>query len=415
MPIHARSRLPHQETTVQSRNRITLFIIIVFLYWAALYLYAPTLPVYAQTKTNNLALVGVVISMYGLWQAIVRLPIGIVSDWLGRRKPFILVGFVLVGSGAWMMGRAGDISDLIIGRAITGLAAGTWVPLVVAFNSLYPAEDGIKATSIMTLVGSISRLLVTSVTGSLNDLGGYPLAFFLAAGTAVLAILILLPYKEMRRPTQAPTLRGIINLSTRRDVMVPSLLNFITQYVVMATTFGFIPILANKLGATNVIQSVMVTTNLALLILGNLLIAPITKRVNQQNIIIASFILMSMGIATVAMANSLGIIFLSQVLLGLSGGISYPLLMGMSIERVADRERSTVMGLHQAIYGVGLFAGPWLSGIIANVIGIQSMFGLTSLACLVIGVLGARAIALPSLFSAKPGSPGGDGDGLRNG
>ena len=45
---------------------IGFFSIAAFLYWISLYLYVPTLPTYVQSKTDNLALVGSVLSMYGL-------------------------------------------------------------------------------------------------------------------------------------------------------------------------------------------------------------------------------------------------------------------------------------------------------------------------------------------------------------
>ncbi|MEJ5199336.1 MAG: MFS transporter, partial [Anaerolineae bacterium] len=157
----------------ERRVKLALFLAIVFFYWMALYLYVPTLPTYAQTKTDNLALVGTILAQYGLWQAIVRLPIGIASDWIGRRKPFILVGMVFAGAGAYVMGSAGDATGLLIGRAITGLAAGTWVPLVVAFSSLFPPGEAVRASALLTLVGSIGRVLATSATGPLNNLGGY--------------------------------------------------------------------------------------------------------------------------------------------------------------------------------------------------------------------------------------------------
>ena len=62
--------------------------------------------------------------------------------------------------------------------------------------------------------------------------------------------------------------------------------------------------------------------------------------------------------------------------------------MGLSIERVSEAERATAMGLHQAIYGIGMFAGPWLSGILADWMGIQPMFGVTAFFVLVIGIFG---------------------------
>ena len=96
-----------------------------------------------------------------------------------------------------------------MGRAVTGLAEGTWVPLVVLFSSLFPPEEAVRASSLLTLVGSVGRLLATSLTGSLNELGGYPLAFFGAAGAAILAILF-----KRRKPS--PRLRP--DLSSETDL-----------------------------------------------------------------------------------------------------------------------------------------------------------------------------------------------------
>jgi MFS family permease len=155
------------------RLTITLYAAAALLYWAGLYLYVPTLPTYVQSKSSSLALVGIVLSMYGLWQAIIRLPLGIAADWLGRRKPFIIGGLVLVGLGAWIMGTAEGTAGLAVGRAVTGLAAGTWVPLVVIFSSLFPPEEAVRATALLSMIGSLGRVLATSITGSLNQLGGY--------------------------------------------------------------------------------------------------------------------------------------------------------------------------------------------------------------------------------------------------
>jgi len=366
---------------------------VVFLFWMALYLYVPTLPVYAQTHSDNLALIGVVISMYGLWQAIIRLPLGIAADWLGRSKPFIIAGMVLVGLGAWVMGTANGINGLIVGRAITGLAAGTWVPLIVMFSSFFPHAEAVRATAVLTLVLSVSQLVATGLTGWLNELGGYPLAFFLATGTAGLAIILVIPAQETRRPSKAPSLRGIGKLITRRDVLIPALLNTIGQYVGMASTFGFIPILAQSLGAGNVIQSLLVAVNFVVYILGNLLATTVVRRIGNRAMVVASFVMMAAGLVIAAAATSLSWVFAAQVCCGLAGGVSYPVLIGMSIENVSSGERSTAMGLHQSVYGIGMFAGPWLSGILANAIGIQPMFGVTAFACLTLGLLGARWLA----------------------
>ena len=378
--------------TSSRRLVITLYVMAVFLYWMALYLYVPTLPTYVQSKSDNLALVGVVLSMYGLWQAIIRLPLGIAADWLGWRKPFIVVGFALAGLGAWTMGTAEGVNGLIVGRAITGLAAGTWVPLIVVFSSLFPPHEAVRASAMLTLVGSVGRVLATGVTGSLNELGGYPLAFFLAAGAAALAILIVLPAREGRRPPQQPSVGAIGSLITRRDVLLPSLLNAVNQYANWAATFSFLPILARQLGATDVTQSALVSMSIGVVTLGNLVATAIGSRIGARRLVYLSFVLLSTGIGGAALAPSLPLLFVSQFCIGLGQGIGYPVLMGMSIQQVADAERTTAMGLHQAVYAVGMFGGPWLSGLLADAIGIRPTFGVTASVCLALGLLVARRL-----------------------
>jgi len=372
------------------RLMIALVALAAFLYWMALYLYVPTLPTYVQGRTADLALVGVVLAQYGLWQAVVRLPLGIAADWLGWRKPFIVAGLVLAGIGALTMGLAGNVNGILVGRAITGLAASTWVPLVVTFSSLFPPDEAVRASALLTFVGSVGRMLATSVTGSLNALGGYGLAFSLAAGTAALAILVVLPAREDRRPPQRPSVRGVGRLISRRDVLVPSLLAAVSQYASWAGTFGFLPILARQLGATDVTQSVLVSMNIGVVILGNLAATGMANRLGLRRLVTVSFVAMAVGLGGAALASSLAIVFVAQFCLGLSQGVGYPVLMGMSIQRVAGGERTTAMGLHQAVYAVGMFSGPWLSGILAQAIGIQPMFGVTACACLVAGVGAAR-------------------------
>jgi MFS family permease len=375
---------------VSRRLMITLYAIAVLLYWIALYLYMPTLPMYVQSKSDNLALVGVVLSMYGLWQVITRLPLGIAADWLGWRKPFLIVGFALAGLGAWTMGTADSVNGLIIGRAITGLAASTWVPLVVVFSSLFPPHEAVRAAALLTAVGSVGRVLATSVTGSLNELGGYSLAFFLAAGAAALAIFVVLFTQEGRRRPQRPSFAGIGSLITQPDVLLPALLAALSQYANWAITFSFMPVLARQLGATDVTQSALMSMHTGVVILGSLLATAIVNRVGARRLVYLGFVLLSAGIGGEALAPSLSLLFVSQFCVGLAQGISYPVLMGMSIEHVADAERTTAMGLHQAMYAIGMFGGPAVSGRLADAIGIRPMFGITAFFCLPSGLLVAR-------------------------
>jgi predicted MFS family arabinose efflux permease len=153
-----------------------------------------------------------------------------------------------------------------------------------------------------------------------------------------------------------------------------------------------LPILAESLGATGVTLSLLVSMHIGVVTVMTLAAAGLVNRVGARRLVLISFVLTSGGIALVVVAQSLTLIFVAQFFLGVAQGLGYPVLMGMSIRDVADAERNTAMGLHQSVYAIGMFAGPWLSGILADTIGIRQMFGLTALACLAIGLVMIRML-----------------------
>jgi MFS family permease len=404
-----------QEDTRPMRIITLMYILVAYLYWAGLYLYVPTLPVYIQTRTGDLALIGTVLSMYGLWQLICRLPFGIASDAVGRRKPFIIAGLILLGLGPLVLGTAGSIQGMAVGRAITGAAAATWVPLLVVFGCLFESHEVVRATALLTTVGTFGRMTATSLTATLNRIGGYPLAFFAATGAATLAILIMAFMPERRRPANQVQTRmsaaKLVGLFKNQSVVVPALMNAIIEYVDTGATYAFLPILARSLGANDALLGVMLTFGIFIMLLGNLSTTAAIQRVGLMRMLYLSILLMAAGVLLAAFAPSLAVVFAAQFCLALSMGIGYPVFMGLSMQNVAENERAAAMGLHQSVYAIGMFAGPWLSGILAARLGLPWMFGLNAVFTLVCGLSGLRwlkrtlAVSSAAAPSARDVSP----------
>ncbi|MEJ2210644.1 MAG: MFS transporter, partial [Anaerolineae bacterium] len=181
-------------------------------------------------------------------------------------------------------------------------------------------------------------------------------------------------------------------LVTRRDVLMPTLLSAVSQYSAWAVPLSFLPILARQLGADGVAQSGLVSLHIGLLTVGGLLAATLSARFGARRLVYAGFLLLSAGIGAAALAPALPFVFLAEFFIGLGMGISYPVLMGLSIRNVDDAQRTTAMGLHQAVYGIGMFAGPWLSGILADAAGLRPMLGLTAAGCLALGLFLIRLV-----------------------
>ena len=375
------------------RRLIILYLAAVVLFWASLYAYVPTLSVYVESKVTNLAMVGTVLAMYGLWQAVIRFPLGVVADWVGRRKPFIVGGFVFSALGAITMALTGGVWGLIAGRAFTGFAASVWVLLVVGFSGLFPPEDAVRASAMLSTVNAISRMIITGLTGSLNALGGYTLPFYVAAAAAGLAIVVMLMVKEPSRNSNHRSLRQIGALIARRDVLIPAVLGAVLQYAIWSSTFGFTTNLARDLGASDVVLSLLVSMNIGLVMLGNLITTAVVKRVGSRRMVVLGFIFIALGMGALFLAQGVPLIFVGQVMMGLASGVCYPVLMGLSIRYVDDDQRATAMGLYQAVYAIGMFSGPWLSGVLADGIGIQPMFAITGAVCATLGLVGTALLS----------------------
>jgi MFS family permease len=384
-----------QAESASGRRKLTiaLYSVVVALYWMAQYVYAASLPSYVQSKTASLTSVGFILSMYGLCQALVRLPVGICTDWVGWRKPFILVGLVLTGIGAWVLGTSESVEGLMLGRAITGFAAGAWVPLVVAFSALFPAKDSIRAASFLILLQASGRIVASAANGPLNLLGGYQLAFNSAVGIAALALLFAAVIREPRRAPTRPSAQVIGKLIMRQDVLLPSALAGLSQAITWGVSLSFLPIVARQVGGTDNTQSLLATIAVVMLAAGSFLVNVITKLLGPRRLVVLSFALMSVGSIVAAFAGSVPTLIASQTCLGLGLGFAYPSLMGLSIRTVIDSERTIAMGIHQTLYAMGMFAGPALSGVLAQSVGIHAMFAVTAVVSLALGYWGAQSLA----------------------
>jgi DHA1 family multidrug resistance protein-like MFS transporter len=165
-------------------------------------------------------------------------------------------------------------------------------------------------------------------------------------------------------------------------VLLPSLLAAVVQYIIWAVTFSFMPILASQLGATDVTQSMLMSLHVGLVALGSFSAAAVVSRLGALRLVYLTFLLLATGTTMTALAPSLAPVFVAQFILGVARGLGYPVLMGLSIQDVADNQRTTAMGLHQSVYAVGMFSGPWLSGLMADALGIRPMLGVTAVVCL---------------------------------
>jgi len=135
------------------------------------------------------ASLGLALGIYGLTQALFQIPLGLLSDIVGR-KPVIIVGLVIFAAGSILAGEANSVEALIIGRALQG--SGAIAAVIMAMVADLTSEE--SRTKAMAGIGasiglsfSVAMVLGPAIAAS----GGLEAIFRTAAGLSLLGIVIV--------------------------------------------------------------------------------------------------------------------------------------------------------------------------------------------------------------------------------
>ena len=176
------NREPAISSVKQSPTRyIVTVAVATYFFWISLYLYVPVLPLHAQELGANLEMVGIIIASYAIGQLLLRIPIGVGSDIVGR-KPFAVAALVLSALGAVWLALSPDPWSLFAARTLTGIAAAGWVAISVLFASYYPAGNTTRAMAVIMSVNTLSLVTATFVGGIVAQYFGNLSTFYGAAG-----------------------------------------------------------------------------------------------------------------------------------------------------------------------------------------------------------------------------------------
>jgi len=154
-----------------------------------MFLILPVFALYARDLTDDHALVGLALGMYGLTQALLLIPFGMASDRWGR-KPVILAGLVIFALGSFLAASADDIFTVILGRALQG--AGAISAAVTALLADLTREE--VRTRAMAIIGSsIGLVFAVSLAAGpvVYDWIGVPGMFALTGVLALGALAVV--------------------------------------------------------------------------------------------------------------------------------------------------------------------------------------------------------------------------------
>ncbi|XID95011.1 MFS transporter [Paenibacillaceae bacterium WGS1546] len=368
-------------TTPASPLRIHLiFAAATILYWTTLYIYVPILSPYLQDRGLSMGWIGFILGSYGITQALIRLPLGMYSDVMSQRKPFLIAGMLagLISCALFLL--PGAWGGPLAGRLMAGVCASAWVPFTVLYASYYPADRTHQAMGTLSFLTVFGQLAGMGASGWLVSLGGWNAAFVAGIAVAGVGVLAAMFVHEPRPASQAA-------VPARFDRSIParvlrsrmlwkvSTLSVLAHGILFITMFGFTPLQAVELGAsdaelTGIVVAFMVPHALVSIWSGRYL-AP---RLGTRYVVVAGFLLAAVFTAAIPYSATLGWLAFTQSLNGIAQALYFPLLLSLAIRGFAPAERATAMGLYQSVYAFGMFLGPYIAGGLNNLGGLKAGF-----------------------------------------
>jgi MFS family permease len=165
----------------------------------------------------------------------------------------------------------------------------------------------------------------------------------------------------------------------------------LVQLLVYGTVFGFVPVAARNLGATNFELGLMTTISSVPSIVASMLSGTwFVRRLGRQFTLCAGFFMLALSALMVPFLDSMIQLYGSQFIGGFGRGMVFPLLMALSVKSVEEKVKATAMGIFQCLYAFGMFAGPVMVGFVGDVAGLNAGFWLCGLAGLAGAGIAAR-------------------------
>ncbi len=375
----------------QTRYIVTVALATYF-FWISLYLYVPVLPLHAQDLGANLEMVGIIIASYAIGQLLLRIPIGVGSDIIGR-KPFAVGALILSAAGAIWLALSPDPWSLFAARTLTGVAAAGWVAISVLFASYYPASNTSRAMAIIMSVNTLSLVTATFVGGIVAEYFGNSSTFYGAAGIGIAGALLLISAPEPRiKAATRYSFSTLVNVLKTPLLLRVSAIAITLQFVTFGVNFGFLPIHAENLGASKSEIGYITTAGLLAAVAGTAVSAWVSKRWGPTTAVVVAALATLFSLVLMTITTDLVTLGALQAFNGFGRGMMNTVLISMALASAPVAIRATAMGSYQALYAIGMLLGPAASGPIAAAFGIEMVFWAAA-AATVLG--GAFALAKP--------------------
>jgi len=333
---------------------------------------APVLPLFAESFGVSALAASAVISLFALMRFVSATPSGWLVNKLGER--WVLgVGLSMVAVSSALAGMAQTYPQLLLLRAAggTGSAMFSVAAMSLLLHSVDPQHRG-RATS-MYQSGFLFGGLAGPFVGGLVVGISIRAPFFVYSGTLMLAVctalftLPKLPKKstldtvdDETEITETMQLKEALSFRAYWTAMTINLVTGMTSFGLRMTLIPLFIIEVLHKGAQTSSMSFLVSSITQALLL--LSVGRMIDIRGRKPALIIGCTLLTISLITLTASESLGIFFVSMMLMGAASSFLGATPSAMVGDIVKSRRGGQVVGLYQMTGDLGIIIGPLLAG-----------------------------------------------------
>lgn len=359
-----------------------------------LFMLLPVLALYAADMGAAAPiLIGLAVGVYGVTQASLQIPLGILSDRIGRR-PVIVAGLIVFALGSVAAAMAESVQGLILGRALQG--AGAISASVMALLADH-TRSAIRTRAMAVIGVSIGASFILSLV--LGPVISYWIGvdglFWL---TALLALVVLVVFlttvRDAPRANQRPMDRGALKRAVADRRLLGMDFGIFILHLMLTATFVAIPFALREMVGLAVQEHWKVYLGVMLVSLAGTipLIVASERGPPRPVIVLAVATLIAAQIVLARSHASLGGVLAGLWLFFAAFNFLEARLPALLSQMVPDQQRGAALGVFASAQFLGAFAGGIAAGWVLGEAGIGSVFVLCA---------GAASVWCLSLIAVK--------------
>jgi len=370
----------------------------------------PFLPLYIrQFLADDLGEVAVwagLISTAGGFAMAISAPIwGIVADRVGR-KPMVVRAMLGGGITVLLMALTRSVEQVLIVRFIQGLLAGTVTACIAMVSTTTPKEQVGFALGMMQMALLLGASVGPLLGGLMIDRVGYRPSFTLAGACVLTACIFVQMWvrEEFQRPSR-PEPGQIRQRSVQTAKAFLSNQPYIAMLIsLMLIRFAFsvampiFPLFIQQLADTDKIASVAgLVFSLAGLAgaLSSAVFGRLSDRTGYHRTLVWALLASGVLYMTQSFVRSVFELGIIRVALGLGYGAITPAANAMISRVVPQEHRGKAFGLTTSAAAAGWAIGPIFGGKIGATWGFRSVFAVTGVLFLIVGLWVLKAVREP--------------------